>query len=507
MDKRKKVKKTRTYRFSLMLSVIVLATLVGYLFKGLGFPEANIIMVYLLGIQIVAWLTDNMPTGIMASIVSTLAFNYFFTSPYFTLSVNDSSYIVTFVIMAVTSMITSALTSIANKNAFIAQHREIETRSLYQLTNQLTDADSISKISAIVVKTLSDYLEENVGMLCYDDFGEPEHTFIQQKSPEEQVRREVDSPEKLKAKIEQMDTAFVINGTYIEWPIYGRESILGLIRFPNTTGKPFNETHQKFIHATLESTAVAMERIKVTEQRAKGREETLQERYRSTLLRSISHDLRTPLSSIMGTSEMLLNMNPMDTNQDTHVLVSAIYKDAKWLYALVENVLSLTRLEEGKLVIGKSPEVVEELISSVIERFSANAYQREIEVLAPDEAITVPMDAKLIEQVLLNLLDNAYKHTTAEDEICISVAVEQDAKIVRFRISDSGSGITDRDLPHVLELFYTANTQKKNSLGLGLPICDAIVRAHGGTLSIMNRLDRRGVDVSFTLPLEEERDE
>lgn len=498
------------FRIFLALAMISLATLIGYTFKVLGFPETNIVIVYLLAIQILVWLSESIPTGIVASIVATLTFNYFFTEPYFTLSVHDSSYIITFIIMTMTSVITSTLTSLVKKNALIAQAKEVETRALYKLTNQLTDADEMHTIASIVIKTLSDYLVTKVGMVCFDENGKPEHTFIQQTYSDVQTRREIEDVERLKYRMEDLRANFNEGEEFHDWPIYGRENILGVIRIPKESSLRVREKHLDFLHSTIESTALAMDRIRVAEQRIKDRDEAIQERYRNMLLRSISHDLRTPLSSIMGTSEMLLDMISIKTDEQCNMLVESIYDDAKWLYSLVENILSLTRLQEGKLVIGKQLEVVEELISSVIERFSVRAYDRDIEVKVPDDPLIVPMDAKLIEQVLLNLLDNAYKHTNPEDEISITVEQDLNAQVAKFVITDSGTGILDEDLPYVFELFFTSHRKKsheKNSLGLGLPICDAIIRAHKGSLTINNRIGSKGVEAIFTLPLEDETSE
>lgn len=495
------------FRIFLALAMISLATLIGYSFKVLGFPETNIVIVYLLAIQILVWLSESIPTGIVASIVATLTFNYFFTEPYFTLSVHDSSYIITFIIMTMTSVITSTLTSLVKKNALIAQAKEVETRALYKLTNQLTDAAEMHTIASIVIKTLSDYLVTKVGMVCFDENGIPEHTFIQQTASDVQTRREIEDVERLKYRMEDLRANFNEGEEFHDWPIYGRENILGIIRIPKDASLRVREKHLDFLHSTIESTALAMDRIRVAEQRIKDRDEAIQERYRNMLLRSISHDLRTPLSSIMGTSEMLLDMISIKSDEQCNILVESIYDDAKWLYSLVENILSLTRLQEGKLVIGKQMEVVEELISSVIERFSVRAFDRDIEVKVPDDPLIVPMDAKLIEQVLLNLLDNAYKHTNPEDEISITVELEPNTQVAKFVITDSGTGILDEDLPYVFELFFTSHRKKsheKNSLGLGLPICDAIIRAHKGSLTINNRIGSKGVEAIFTLPLEDE---
>lgn len=496
------------YKLTLMVFLIAISSLIGYLFRYMGFPETNIVIVYLLAVLISAWIIDSFLLGIVASILSTLTFNYLFTKPYFTLSVHDSSYMITFIIMTITSFITSSLTSLAKKNELIAKEKEMETKSLYSLTNQLTDVDDIHDIASVVVKALSDCLSTRAAMLCFDQEGNPESSFIQQASIDAQVRRQIYDIDEIKRRMEELRTSHDEWGEFYDWPIYGRESILGIIRIPSEDAKNMNETHTHLLHSMLESTALAMDHIRVSEQRIKDREETVQERYRSTLLKSISHDLRTPLAGIMGSSEMLLDMTEKEDSR--YILAESIYNDAKWLHSLVENILSLTRLQEGKLIIKKQIEVVEEVIGSALDRFLLRTGEREIVVNIPEEPLMVPMDGRLIEQVLFNLLDNAYKHTRYDDEISICVERDEVSKIAKFVVSNNGTSIPSEDLPHLFEQFYTTegtNGHAKTGIGLGLSICYAIIKAHNGSITINNLTDEQGVEVTFTLPLEDYENE
>ncbi|GAB6107843.1 sensor histidine kinase [Fusibacter bizertensis] len=496
-------KRKMGYKLILMSLLILLASIIGAVFKIMGFPETNIVIVYLLTVLVYARLMDGIAIGIIASIVATLAFNYFFTEPYFTLSVLDSSYFITFVIMTITSIITSTMTSLVKKSELIAREKEAETNTLFKLTNQLTDANDIHVIASIVADALTDCFSTKGAILCFDEDGNPENTYIQRNSAGEQVRRKVEEVNTLKIKIEKLHASFYEGDEFYDWPIYGRESILGIVRIPTAEAQQLDEIQIRLLHSMIESTALAMDRTRVSEQRIREREESIQERYRGALLRSISHDLRTPLAGIMGTSEMLLDMT--ETVDQRYDLIDNIYNDAKWLHSLVENILCLTRLQEGKLVLKKQPEVVEEIVGSAVDRFLLRAKGREVKVKVPDDAFSVYMDAKLIEQVILNLLDNAHKFSSIDNEIGVFVELLESDKIVRFTIQDSGIGISDLDLPYVLEQFYTGKNEignMKSGMGLGLSICDAIIRAHDGTITIENRKDSTGLDVIFTLPLE-----
>ena len=169
------------------------------------------------------------------------------------------------------------------------------------------------------------------------------------------------------------------------------------------------------MHSLIECASLAMSRIVSVKSQIRSQQEIVQERYRANLLRAISHDLRTPLSGIMGTSEMILDMTAKEDPR--YDMTKGILEDAQWLHSLVENILSLTKLQEGRMVLNKQYEAVEEIIGSAIEKMSKRAGDYEINAHIPPEVLMVPMDGKLILQVLINLLDNAVKHSKPEDEI------------------------------------------------------------------------------------------
>ncbi|MEA4895925.1 MAG: DUF4118 domain-containing protein [Oscillospiraceae bacterium] len=483
------------------VTMIAAATGIGWTFRTIGFPETNIVIVYLLSILMIARLTHGYGYGIAASVIATFAFNYFFTKPYYTLSVNDPSYLITFAIMTVTAFITSALTSKVKQNALEAQEKEAETSALFQLTNRLTDAADIYDIASITTDTISSIMNCRAACLCFDESGQPEQSFIQQQSVGKQVRRKVDDTSEIRHRIEGLRTAFDVGEEFYDWPIYGREIILGVLRIPRETAVSMSEPLKRLLRSMIESAALAMDRFRSAQEQQKSREETEQERYRSNLLRAISHDLRTPLSGIMGTSEILMDMTDMEDPR--YSLAHGIHKDADWLHSLVENILSLTRLQDGRLTITKQPEAAEEVIGGAVSHIMKRYPEYEITVSVPEEVLIVPMDAKLIEQVLINLLDNAIKHTPPDREI--SVSASEEIHSATFSVADRGCGIALLDLPNIFQMFYTtgsAEADAQRGVGLGLTICEAIIKAHGGTIEGHNRTDGQGTEFVFTLPME-----
>lgn len=258
--------------------------------------------------------------------------------------------------------------------------------------------------------------------------------------------------------------------------------------------------------ATAIFTSALTTRVKEDAVRAQEKEaEIEQERYRGNLLRAISHDLRTPLSGIMGTSEMLIGMTKEDDPR--HEMALGIHKDADWLHSLVENILSLTRLQDGRLNINKEPEALEEVIGGAIALITKRAPEQEIQVEMPEEVLMIPMDAKLMEQVFVNLLDNAVKHSGPAEPIIIYVEAPERESDVRITVADRGEGISEADLPNIFQTFYTSSgrdADSKQGIGLGLAICDTIVKAHGGTIKAGNRTDGQGAVFTFTIPRNKE---
>ena len=480
----RKDRKQRMIRhlYSALLSIVLIAaaTAVGTLFRAAGFPETNIVIIYMLAVLLCARFTTGFVYGLAVSVIATAAFNFFFTAPYHSLQVYDPDYLVTFAVMTTVSLLTSALTSRVKKSVLEIALREKETQALYVLTNRLSETESTEEIARVTVESIRDVFQTRAELIWFDDSGISETALMQ--------------------RLEDTDGDCLTDGENCIWPINGRESRLGLLRIPAEAGQQLGKNQKKLLWSMLECAALAVDQFRAAQERLRYREESEHERYRGNLLRAISHDLRTPLSGIMGTSEMIRDMSREDDPR--HALAQGIWDDADWLRSLVENILNLTRLEDGRLVLQKQPEAVEEIIANALEHIAKRAPEREIGVDIPEDLLLVPMDARLIVQVLVNLLDNAIKHTAPEREI--RIAVQRDGTDAVFCVADRGDGISPEDLPYIFRTFYTSRHNRadaKRGIGLGLAICDAIVKAHGGTIRAENRTDG-GALFRFTLPRE-----
>lgn len=227
------------------------------------------------------------------------------------------------------------------------------------------------------------------------------------------------------------------------------------------------------------------------------------EQLRADLLRSISHDLRTPLTSISGNASNLLS-NENEFSQETRMQIYGdIYDDSMWLIKLVENLLSVTRIEDGRMDLRMSAELMDEVIAEAMRHTDRNRDGRKIEVSSDEEFILGKMDARLIVQVVINLVDNAVKYTPEGAQIRIHTGKKDG--IVVVSVSDTGPGIPDEQKSKVFDMFYTETNRAadgRRSLGLGLGLCRSIIRAHGGEIWVSDNKPQ-GAVFTFTLPAEE----
>ena len=489
------------------LLFLILATLTGYFFSIWNIELVNVVFIYLLAVVLTARFTSGYTFSLIATALSFLLFNWFFTEPYYSLKINDPTYIITIIIMTITALVISALTSKVIASAENAKVKEEEANALYQMTSYLSDAESSEKIASLAVEQISKTFECQAAFVLYDENTKMDTSFIQQKDGNIQIHRELDNPSEFKKTMENLHTEYDFDGEFYNYPIFGRTKMLAVLRIPEAAAKNFSKAKLRLFHSMMESISIALDRFRIIEEQAKSKQQIMQERYRGNLLRAISHDLRTPLSGIMGTSEMLMGMNEEDDIRYSYA--KDIFEDANWLHSLVENILNLTKFQEGHLKLNKEYEAVEEVIGAALAIVEKRMKGREINVEVPENILMVAMDARLISQVLVNLLDNAYKHSEEGTSIYIKVVEDKENDLVRFSVEDEGTGIPEDAIPNIFQMFYRVENHeqsKTRGVGIGLTICQSIIEAHGGKIYAENR-EEGGARFSFTLVKKGEDDE
>jgi len=257
--------------------------------------------------------------------------------------------------------------------------------------------------------------------------------------------------------------------------------------------------------STLNIRIREQEMLRVREQE-KLRSESEKERMRGNLLRAISHDLRTPLTSIYGSTSTLISKYDALPKEQQLKLLGEIQEDSEWLIRMVENLLSVTRIDDAKVEVVKTPTVLDELIDSVLMKFSKKHPNQKVITRIPDDFVDIPMDSILIEQVLLNLLENAVFHAKGMTELILSVSLVGDKAV--FEVSDNGCGIPEEALDKIFAGSYEKSAAPvdgtRSNMGIGLSVCAAIIKAHGGEITAENRI---GGGAVFRFSLERECDD
>lgn len=241
------------------------------------------------------------------------------------------------------------------------------------------------------------------------------------------------------------------------------------------------------------------------------KKESEMEKMRANLLRAVSHDFRTPLTTIYGASSALIESGSEFTDEQKEKMLRGIQQDSQWLYRMVENLLSVTRLD-GDINLIKTPIALDELIDSVLIKFAKRYPDQEVEVDLPDELVIIPMDAILIEQVIINILENAVQHAEGMKNLALNVKCDGDRVV--FEVQDDGDGIPEDRLKHLFDGSLlgdssdevSADCRPRRNAGIGLSVCATIIKAHGGDISAYNSAEG-GAVFRFTLKIEEVTDE
>ncbi|MFW2487959.1 ATP-binding protein [Clostridium chromiireducens] len=507
-----KIKFNVTKREILISSLIMLlSTMISLLIDYIGFSEANIIMIFILGVIIVNMKTRGYILGFTSSIISIFLFNFLFTEPRYSLEVYDKSYLATFPIMLIVTFIIGTLTNKIQREAQNSLLRENRTQILYRVSKKLLSATGTADVVGIGIKYLSRLLERTV--ICYlvqdNRLSTP---FIYTATKGEKDRTLLSKDEEAVAHWTLLNdkesgtgtnTFYGAKGYYM--PLKSNGRILGVIGISCTNGQLKPE--QKFIFETVANQIyIALDREILAETQKNSKLEVESERLRSNLLRSISHDLRSPLAGIKGAVSTIIETGNLISEETRSELLEGVYDDTEWLIRLVENLLSMTRFDEGKMKIKKNMEIVEEVVYEAVQRTSKRFKDHNIKVTVSENVIMAPMDGSLIELVIINLLDNAIKFTPIESEI--EVKFHENDESVIFEVSDNGMGMSEEILPNIFDRFFTNGNKVSDSrrgVGLGLAICKSIVEAHGGTIFAYNK-DEGGATFKFDIPKEEKVD-
>lgn len=463
------------------VGLLALATGVATFFVRIGLTDANLVMTYLLAVVLAATWLGRGP-AIASSIAAVLLYNFFFTKPYYSFTVDDPGYIYTFIVMLAIALMVSTLTVRIRDQVTLARDRERRTEALYRVSHRLAGTSGTLQLVAAAQEQLAAIFSGQVVV------------FVPEGAVLRPLLRLGHGFAELPAEIETArwvlghrqaagrGTDTLPNAQAIYLPLVGSDSTVGVLAWrPENDEQLLDLERRQLLDAFATQIALSLERDRLAHEAQRILAEADAERLRSSLLSAVSHDLRTPLAAIVGSSSSLI-ANDLDapTRKD---LARTIYEESDRLSRLVENLLHLTRIESGSMKVEKQWQPLDEVVGSALRRVNTILLQHEVEIDVPPELPLVPLDGLLVEQVLVNLLDNAAKYTPTGSKIDLSA--RRCSAGIEVTVADRGPGLEETERERVFEKFYRSaavHSDRGRGAGLGLAISRAIVQAHGGRI-------------------------
>lgn len=449
-----------------LLAVAIVIAMVGIAFLLHQFlPHANLSLLFLTGVLLVS-ATTGLGSSLLAGLLSFLAFNFLFTTPYYTLEVADQGDLATLAFFLLMAAVTGNLAATMRRESSRRQTSLQRISKLYEFSSQIASLLGAEE----VLDALREHLER-----CLE---RPVRIIHGEAPPEAEGFAQL---------------GLIINGR-----------TLGTAVFRGAA----DPEQMEIARSLCEQAAVALDRTRLAQELEDSRLISETEQLRSALLSSVSHDLRTPLAAIIGSSSSLLEYGGAFSDADKRELLSTVLSEAQRLDRYIQNLLDMTRLGHGKLSLRRDWVDVSDLVASAAGRLDAEAQGVMIETRVEDGLPLLWVHGALIEQALFNLIDNAVRFSPPDGRIEIAACMDGDW--VEFRVTDGGPGISEADREKVFDMFYTVRDGDRSALqgtGLGLAICRGMVGAHGGTVTVASGPDGRGTCMRMRLPLESARTE
>jgi two-component system sensor histidine kinase KdpD len=438
----------------------------------------------------------------VAAVVSVALLDFFFVPPFFSFSVSDLQHVVMFAVMFVVALVVSSLTQRIRDQASAARQREQRTASLYGMTRELARTPMTKNLAQVAARHLAELFDAHVAVLLSSPDGSLVNAATGDRTfePDEKERGVIewvwshDKPAGLCT-----DTLPSSSALYV--PLRETRGKVGVLAVRPEDRHRFVDPEQRaLLDLFATQVASALERARLGEEAPRAQVQMQAERLRSSLLSSVSHDLRTPLAVITGAASALAEPSSEPTPEARRELSQTIHEEAQRLNRLVRNLLDMTKITSGAMKVAKTWQPLEEVLGAVLDRMNEALAGRPVDVRLPKDLPPVPIDAILIEQVLINILENAAKYTPKGSGLEISA--EKTDGVVVVAVADRGPGVPREHLEEIFEKFYRLPQEGDGGgAGLGLAICRGIVEAHGGRIWAENR-DGGGAVFRFSIPIE-----
>ncbi|ULA60880.1 MAG: hypothetical protein LZF60_270208 [Nitrospira sp.] len=464
------------------------------------FGQANLIMVYLFGVVVIATRWGRGPSA-LASLMSVAAFDFFFIPPYYSFAVSDAQYLLTFAVMLLVALLISRLAAHKSQQAEAALIREKRTAALYAMSRELTTQRGVEKLASVASRHIHDVFHCQVAVFLPDregrvhlHRGEALHFDLDPKEAgiSQWVFDHKESAGHGTNTLSGSDSLYL--------PLLGSHGAVGVLAVRSLRPAELLAPEQLHLLETFANQmALALERARLAEEAQEAHVQTETERMRNAVLSSVSHDLRTPLATVVGASSALLNATCPLSIESQQELVRSISDEAGRLDRLLKNLLDMTRLEAGAMQLRKEWHALEEVVGTALARVKSRIASHPVSTTLPADLPLVRIDGVLIEQVLINLLENAAKYSSSASPIDVT-AIVKDGVIVT-EVADRGPGIPRGEEKRIFEKFYQLHPEPESGVGLGLTICRGIIESHGGRIWVEHR-SGGGAIFRFTLPTE-----
>lgn len=523
------------------------ATAISALFYEMGLASSTILAVYIIAVLLGALKADSLIYSLVVSPLAVILYNWFFTAPRWSLSAYSINSPFTFGFLFVATIVMTVITIRNRREASGNARKAYRMEVLLETEHKLQEANGVDNILSTTAEQIIKLLNKTVVIYQFSSDGHLlSPSLFSSRNPHESAAMTdlVSSDEAAIAawaagnnKRAGVGTGTLMNSKCLYLPIRGKNSVVGVVGVALSSDSDLDPFEKNLLSVMVDECGQAIERERAAEDAHKIQLKAEQESMRANLLRSISHDLRTPLTSISGDASILLSSSDALSEEKKRAIYADIREDALWLVNLVENLLFVTRLDGGTMELKTEPELVEEVVHEALRHLSRKSSQHRIEVRIEDPLLMAQMDGRLIMQVIINLVNNAINYTDEDSRIVISARKSPHRPIIRrpvsapaalygplpkptdhgpaagyveIAVSDDGPGIAPSDRKEIFTMFYrgkNVGSDSRRGLGLGLALCKSIVEIHGGTITATDLpraertdADRIGTVISFTLP-------
>ncbi|OKL48395.1 hypothetical protein BSR28_01455 [Boudabousia liubingyangii] len=470
------------------LLTMVIAVAAALVFDQLGVGTLGIIGVILTGVLAVAFFAPSILYPVAAVVVAIASYNFFFVEPFYTFAIQGRQNLIHYLLMVLVTFCATMFTAVLRRTTRVATRSSSRMAALLNANRRFALANTEEEIMAALTKVIGEVISEPARILT------PEEVAVDPDLSEKERGILEWSMQNLHSAGRGTDT--LKDSPITCFPIHANDFLAGIVLLRDSE---LDEAQKRALKAVLSEAAAFTQKVRLLQIEQDHRDQAEKERLKLILLRGVSHDMRTPLAVIAGAADTLIDSGTDLTEANRQELLGDIKQEALEMSRTIDNLLGMTKVTSTAFKLNRQLDVMEDVVETAIEKCATRQGERKISLLDPAGATVVKMDSLLMVQVLVNLIDNAIKHTAPDGEITVSV--KETEQWIQVKVTDNGVGIDPQILPHIFEDFFSgdnAQSDARRGIGLGLGICRSVVEEHGGHMFARN--NAQGAEVGFAMP-------